>query len=286
MDPARGTGDSPTSAESSDGSFHMKTVEALTGLNRGSLVYYEKRGILKPSRSAGSGYRLYTPGDLNRIVSLCVMKNSGLLVTDAWPEESIPGTQENVDGFLNGCIEGNERVLAWHRAVEERLGEMQRLFGAESMLVPRLRTVEAQSVWFNHPAPHVKPSPATIDGPYLKLSPIASFTCIYELDALMGAEPLDGRWGVSIPSRLLASIDRGDDGRLDQGAEFDARECATLPIRFSATTPHIVDTDLSMRRLLLDFMDERDLRPCGPAMLLDYLPVGQTVCATLNVPVA
>ena len=38
---------------------NIKEAEALTGISRQNIRYYEKMGLLNPKRDAGNGYRKY-----------------------------------------------------------------------------------------------------------------------------------------------------------------------------------------------------------------------------------
>ncbi len=61
----------------------MKTVAALTGIPRATLVAWERRhGILEPRRSTG-GYRVYTEDDVALLRRLKAMTDGGLAISEA-----------------------------------------------------------------------------------------------------------------------------------------------------------------------------------------------------------
>jgi DNA-binding transcriptional MerR regulator len=61
----------------------VKTVAALTGIPRATLVAWERRhGILEPRRSAG-GYRVYTDDDVALLQRLKSMTDGGLAISEA-----------------------------------------------------------------------------------------------------------------------------------------------------------------------------------------------------------
>ena len=58
----------------------MKTVhevKEITGISRRALHYYDEIGLLKPSRTATSGYRLYNEDDLERLQQILFFKEIG-----------------------------------------------------------------------------------------------------------------------------------------------------------------------------------------------------------------
>ena len=59
----------------------MVTVSALarsSGLSRSALLYYDRLGLLKPVRRSRSGYRLYSPAELERLEQICLFRQMGI----------------------------------------------------------------------------------------------------------------------------------------------------------------------------------------------------------------
>src|SRR4051795_8847878 len=48
------------------------------GLSRGTVLYYESLGLLKPVRRSAGNYRLYGERDLERLRQVCLYRNAGL----------------------------------------------------------------------------------------------------------------------------------------------------------------------------------------------------------------
>ncbi len=98
----------------------MLTVTQLArhcSLSRGTLLYYESIGLLKPpSRTAGN-YRAYRKKDLERLEQICVYRNAGVKLAD------IRGLLDGTDG---GAAEVLKRRLKEIGVEIERLREHQR----------------------------------------------------------------------------------------------------------------------------------------------------------------
>lgn len=262
--------------------FNTRIAEGLTGMNRGSLRYLEKRGVVEPARREGSEYRVYSLADINRIVGLDIIINSGIAASDAWPDEDVPGTVDDARGLLDACRARNAETLAWNHAVEESLGRYGRLYAADSMYRPRLCEFERRLVWFNQAKPGDELTVRSVRGGYSKLSPVASVTCVYDADMLEGSGVWPGRWGVSIPTRLLGAVDPGRDLELDAAETIEGAACVCVPIRLSSAASFEVDEDAAVRASIRSFVAQEGLLARGPVVLADYLPVGQAVYATLN----
>lgn len=59
----------------------MLTVSALarvSGLSRSALLYYDRRGLLKPLRRSRSGYRLYSQAEVERLEQICLLRQMGI----------------------------------------------------------------------------------------------------------------------------------------------------------------------------------------------------------------
>jgi DNA-binding transcriptional MerR regulator len=59
-------------------SFTIRQVSASTGLSEDTLRYYERIGLLAPSRHASSRHRRYTDDDLTRINFLVHLRSTGM----------------------------------------------------------------------------------------------------------------------------------------------------------------------------------------------------------------
>jgi len=63
--------------------FSIKEAAALTGLPASTLRYYESVGVVSPvGRSASSGHRVYTEGDLDVLTWVACLNATGLSISD------------------------------------------------------------------------------------------------------------------------------------------------------------------------------------------------------------
>jgi len=63
----------------------MWTVSKLAqhcGLSRGTLLYYESIGLLKPAARSAANYRRYGEQDLRRLQQICAYRHAGLTLAD------------------------------------------------------------------------------------------------------------------------------------------------------------------------------------------------------------
>jgi MerR family transcriptional regulator, thiopeptide resistance regulator len=61
------------------------TISALakgSGLSRSALLYYDRLGLLRPSRRSRSGYRLYSPAEVERLEQICLFRQMGIPLKD------------------------------------------------------------------------------------------------------------------------------------------------------------------------------------------------------------
>jgi DNA-binding transcriptional MerR regulator len=63
----------------------MHRITALArqfGLSRSTLLYYDRIGLLKPSGRSEARYRLYSSEDMNRLATICSLRQAGLAIED------------------------------------------------------------------------------------------------------------------------------------------------------------------------------------------------------------
>jgi MerR family transcriptional regulator, thiopeptide resistance regulator len=59
----------------------MVTISALakaSGLSRSALLYYDRLGLLKPSRRSRAGYRQYSSAEIERLEQICLYRQTGI----------------------------------------------------------------------------------------------------------------------------------------------------------------------------------------------------------------
>lgn len=95
----------------------MHTVGRLArryGLSRSTLLYYDRIGLLSPSRRSEAGYRLYTDGDAVRLEKILLFRGVGL------PLESISALLASESGSVAEALE--ERLLR----INAEIGSLRR----------------------------------------------------------------------------------------------------------------------------------------------------------------
>jgi DNA-binding transcriptional MerR regulator len=63
----------------------MLTVSQLAkaaGISRSTLLYYERRGLIDPAQRGANGYRLYAPGQLERLRQIVSYRHLGIPVAE------------------------------------------------------------------------------------------------------------------------------------------------------------------------------------------------------------
>ena len=58
--------------------YSISKLARACGLSRSTLLYYDRRGLLKPSGRTGSGYRYYTDADQRRLERIGHFREAGL----------------------------------------------------------------------------------------------------------------------------------------------------------------------------------------------------------------
>lgn len=97
------------------------------GLSRSALLYYDRIGLLSPSGRSGADYRLYSPGDRERLETICMYRQAGL-------------TLEDIRILLT--VEGDETSQVLHCRLR-RLGEEIRGLQAKQRLLANMLRIAA-----------------------------------------------------------------------------------------------------------------------------------------------
>jgi len=106
------------------------TISRLAGrfnLSRSTLLYYDSIGLLKPSGRSGSGYRLYSRADQERLERIVTFRRTGL------PLKEIARVLDSPAGRLSEVLTGRLRELS---------REIDRLRGQQRLIVGLLRRPE------------------------------------------------------------------------------------------------------------------------------------------------
>jgi DNA-binding transcriptional MerR regulator len=99
-----------------------------TGVTVRTLHYYDEIGLLRPSRTTGAGYRLYTEGDVIRLQQVKSLRNMGFSLEEikdllARPEVSPDQVLRMQIGHLREQIALQQRLCERLEAIAGRWGE-------------------------------------------------------------------------------------------------------------------------------------------------------------------
>lgn len=100
--------------------YSISQIARACGLSRSTLLFYDRKGLLKSSARTGSGYRVYSRKDLNRLMRIRQLREAGLslkevrsvLATGGTPgtrllEQRMRKTAEDIVG-----LKSQQRLLA------------------------------------------------------------------------------------------------------------------------------------------------------------------------------
>jgi MerR family transcriptional regulator, thiopeptide resistance regulator len=99
------------------------------GLSRGTVLYYESLGLLKPVRRSAGNYRLYGDRDLERLRQVCLYRNAGLKLSDIRSILDRPNS-DAASVLQRRLVELGaeiERLREHQRAIARLLGSANRL---------------------------------------------------------------------------------------------------------------------------------------------------------------
>lgn len=94
-------------------------------LSRSTLLYYDRRGLLRPSVRSDKGYRHYSQADIERLERICLFRDAGI------PLDDITGLLETDD-----AADGLDRVL--RRRLADLAAEMARLRDQQRLVASML----------------------------------------------------------------------------------------------------------------------------------------------------
>lgn len=107
-----------------DGFMHIGEVAARTDLSLRSLRHWEEVGLLRPSARTDGGFRLYTEGDVERILVIrrmkplgftldqmkAVMQDIELLRNSATTDDDRASARERVDAIRTEAVERRQKL--------------------------------------------------------------------------------------------------------------------------------------------------------------------------------
>jgi MerR family transcriptional regulator, thiopeptide resistance regulator len=85
--------------------YSISRLAKLFDLSRSTLLYYDRIGLLPATKRSGSGYRLYTESDRERLERICLYREAGLSLND------IDLLLKNGDTLGNAVLEERLRAI-------------------------------------------------------------------------------------------------------------------------------------------------------------------------------
>ena len=67
-------------------------------LSRSTLIYYDSKGVLKPSGRTNSNYRMYSSSDIQKLERIMLFRNAGMSLADI--AEVIDKSSDEIEGAL------------------------------------------------------------------------------------------------------------------------------------------------------------------------------------------
>ena len=112
----------------------MKTIRALAqqfGLSRTTLLYYDRRGLLRPDYRTAAGHRLYSSADEARLARICQLRAAGLPLREIDAVlEPIRGLRTPLNDALDRRLTELNREIAGLRRQQQVVGTLLRRSGA------------------------------------------------------------------------------------------------------------------------------------------------------------
>jgi DNA-binding transcriptional MerR regulator len=106
----------------------MITIGALAkrfGLSRSTLLYYDRRGLLRPSARSDKGYRHYAQADSDRLERICLFRDAGIPLDD-------------IAGLLDTEEAGDDLDRVLRRRLADLASEMSRLRDQQRLVASML----------------------------------------------------------------------------------------------------------------------------------------------------
>ncbi len=147
-------------------SYTISNIARLFGLSRSTLLYYDRVGLLSPSRRTASGYRIYSEEDAKRLERICMLRRTSLSIEDIrtildsedapcaeFFEKRLKETEEEMlalkarQGLLSAMLKGMVRPEARQEVDKQMWVEMLQAAGMDE------RAMDRWHAEFEHRAP-------------------------------------------------------------------------------------------------------------------------------------
>ncbi len=131
--------------------FTTGELAKLCNVSVRTIQYYDKEGILKPSRLSEGGRRIYTDDDLKRLRCICLYKALGFSLEDikkvtasqqifSLLYETILSQQNKIKGEIEALQNTAEKLIAIQKQIEETgIARIESIEEMDSLLIKRKR---------------------------------------------------------------------------------------------------------------------------------------------------
>ena len=115
--------------------YSIKDVAKVTGLSIFTLRYYDKEGLLPFVSRNKSGIRVFTESDMNQIMTICCLKNTGMQIKD-------------IKKYIDYCMEGAGTIDSRRELFLEHRNEIIKQINA---LHENLKLIDAKLEIYSSP---------------------------------------------------------------------------------------------------------------------------------------
>ena len=211
-----------------DGSRTVGEVAAMTGVTVRALHHYDRIGLLSPSGRSSAGYRLYAPGDLDRLHQVLLYRELGFSL-------------EDVADLLADDADPEAHLRRQHRLLRDRLERTQQMVAAGE------KEMEARAMG-------------------MSLTPEVKFEVFGEFDPDQYEEEVQERWGETAAyaqsKRSTSAYTKDDWVRIKaEGEDVEARFAAALAAGVPADSEQAMDLAEEHRQQI-----NRNFYDCPPEM--------------------
>ena len=101
--------------------FSVGEMAKLSGLSKQTLIYYDREGVFSPKIVApGSGYRFYTPDQLEELDSILILRETGLSLREIREQRKHRSKASSVEVLTAQKEQAAQKTAHW-QSVEKRL---------------------------------------------------------------------------------------------------------------------------------------------------------------------
>ncbi|MEW7974801.1 MAG: MerR family transcriptional regulator [Candidatus Thiodiazotropha endolucinida] len=97
--------------------YTISQVAKRYALSRSTLIYYDNKGLLKPSGRTDSNYRIYSDADIEKLERIILFRNAGL------PLSAIAGILDETADQVESALEN--RLVSINREIQQLRGQQK-----------------------------------------------------------------------------------------------------------------------------------------------------------------